>query len=140
MSETERTRLRIEMSAKQLASLNLLIGFKQAGSHKAFRLEEDGDDGGDVDFADQIANVAGEIAVNAAQAAVGTIAVTQAEIAAPFAAIALTAAGVAAFTHAIGQTALLADAEVRRTFVNTVQKMSLDDLIKIRNSAIVKNG
>lgn len=113
---------KIEMTAKQLASLDLLIKAKERGG----RVSEDA------------ADFLGAVAAASAVAAGATIAVTATPVAGTACAVAVAADICAIVAQAFGGHAAFKDKAFSDQLNQIAKNMPLKELIEIRNSAITK--
>lgn len=125
MSKTPET-TRISLTAKQLASLDLLIAKKRAGASLD-------------DVANEVANNLGNVAANATVGAIAAGAAGATPVAAVLATAGAVAAATAVATQAAGVTTVEYKEAIRAIFHEAARQMPLDKLVELRNMAIVKN-
>lgn len=114
---------KITLTAKQLASLDLLITKKKAGAK---------------DFTADVANNLANVAANATVAAVAAGAVGATPAAAITAGIGVAAVATAVATQAVGDDVKANEKAIRDHFNKIGRKMPLKALIELRNMAMVK--
>lgn len=120
---------RLALTAKQLASLDLLIEKKREGFIKC-------DPEGHTDVGDQVADYLGNVAANATVAAVGFGAVGATPAAAVTATVGAVAAATAVATHTIGDS--LSREEHLDVAWEMGLRMPLESLLQLRKMAMLK--
>ncbi|CAN5194852.1 hypothetical protein BH09BAC6_BH09BAC6_08740 [soil metagenome] len=125
MLSPKKTPLKIEATAKQLASLDLLIASKKLNPAQ---LAEDNTD------------LLGEIVVAASAIAVVTIAAAATPVAAAAVAIGFGADIAAVLTRTIGNSMILKDPVVHQNLAQAYKNMSLEKLIEVRNMIVLNKG